>query len=611
MIYKLTYTLLAATFLSLTCALPVYASSGTTAAGRGIASATAKASGSASTASSSTVSSIGRGLDQATSTLNTAQSGINAGSSLTNTDVSFSGASSAAGNVNTIASSVDKIAGTNVAGSISGTTGKVSQAAGDLSGIQNAVSSVANGNLSLGTASTAASSANTIAGTVDKWAGTNIAGSISGTTGKIGEAASDLSNMQNAYTNIANGDISLSNAESILNSANSFGNTLDKWTGSNISSSITGLTGDANKAIGSIQGTMNSVSDIGGTIKGMINQGESLVNFVSDPQQLTQMAMNMAWSQVETVAMNVAEDLVMSLFSTPGTGIPVTAPVVTTQKTLAQVQKKLTGELEDDIAKEKDKILEAMGGKPAVAANPQTGTQQTDSAQEENPARENCPAYMAQFKPITNLAFDFVNENMIKDIKNEKLGKVQTNWDEAVKYVKSTFYHDNPTTLTPEITRDLGKKRQDYLHEVNSNILSVSIGMQQALIEDAKSISTAPTSGCGFIDDVNINTQTMIALVKQTMAEIALEIRLFELEAIKEQTKHPIELLPKPEDLSLSSDELDKEVSSALDSFNDALNPGESSSAGLTPSSSDAANKGVGYYTGGPIDANNPAEPKE
>lgn len=588
---KLAYTLLTATFLSLTCALPVFAESSTT-AGRGVSAATAKSAGTTSASSGSTVSSIGRGLDQATSTLNTAQSGVKAGSSLANTQVSLSGVSSAAGNVNTIASSVDKIADTNVAGSISGTTGKVSQAAGDLSGIQNAVSSVANGDLSFGTLSTAAKSADTIAGTIDKWADTKTASSISGTTGKISEAASDLSNLQNAYKNIANGDISIGTAESILNSANSFGNTLDKWTGSSTSSSITGLTGDANKAIGSIKGTINSAADIGGTVKGLMNQGEKLVDFVSDPQQLTQMAMDMAWSQVESVAVNVAESLITSLFSTPGTGIPVTAPVVTTQKTLAQVQKKLTGELEDDIAKEKDKILEAMGGKPAVAANPQTGTKQTDTAQQENPGRENCPAYMAQFKPITNLAFDFVNENMIKDIKNEKTGKVQTNWDEAVKYVKSTFYHDDSATLTPEINKELIKKRQDYLHEINSNLLSVSIGMQQALIEDAKSISVAPTSGCGFVDDVNINTQTMIALAKQTMAEIALEIRLFELEAITEQAKQPVYLLSKPEGLSLSSDKLDKEVP-------------------LPPSSLDAANKGVGYYTGGPFDANNPAEPKE
>lgn len=599
---KLTLTLLTATFLSLTCALPVYAASDTAAAGRGVASATAKSAGSTTASSGSTISSIGRGLDQVASTANTAQTGVSAGTSLANTGTSLSGVSSAAGNVNTIAGSIDKIAGTNVASSISGTTGKVSQAAGDLTSISNAASSVANGNLSFGTVNTAANSANTIAGTIDKWAGTNIAGSISGTTGKIGEAATDLSGITNSVTSIANGDISIGTAESILNSANSFGSTLDKWTGLNTSSGISSLTGDASKAIGSIQGTMNTVSDIGGTVSAMINQGESLLNLVSDPQQLTQMAMNMAWSQVETVAMNVAENLIMSLFSTPGTGIPVTAPAVTTQKTLAQVQKKLTAELEDDIAKEKDKILEAMGGKPAVAANPQTGTQQPEATQQENPSRENCPAYMAQFKPITNLAFDFVNENMIKDIKNETTGKVQTNWDEAVKYVKSTFYHDDMATLTPDINKELTKKRQDYLHEINSNVLSVSIGMQQALIEDAKSISVAPTSGCGFIDDVNINTQTMIALAKQTMAEIALEIRLFELEAIKEQTKQPIYLLPKPEgadDNTLASDLKDW---TGID-----LNAGKDSSTGTGTT----ANTDVGYYTGGPFDANNPAEPKE
>lgn len=43
----------------------------------------------------------------------------------------------------------------------------------------------------------------------------------------------------------------------------------------------------------------------------------------------------------------------------------------------------------------------------------------------------------------------------------------------------------------------------------------------------------------------------------------------------------------------------------------DTLNQGEGSSVPLPPSSLDTANKDVGYYTGGPFDANNPAEPKE
>lgn len=509
---KLAYTLLTATFLSLTCALPVFAESSTTTGSATTASAT--------NSSNATVAKVGRGLDKVTTTANTAKSATDAASSVINTKVS-----------------VDNI----------GTTAK-----------------------------TAVKSTDTIMKSFDQIAGTKVTKSSSSTMKEATEAANDLSDMQDTYTKIANGDISIKTGEEILKGADSLGKTFDKWTGLKTSSDITELTGDGTKILGSVEGTMKTVADVGGTVSALMNQGEKLAEFVSDPKQLSQMAMSMAWSQVEEISKKVAENLITSLFSTPGTGIPVTAPNVTTQKTLAQVQKKLTGELEDDIAKEKDKILEAMGGNPAVAADPQTGTNQTDSTQQENPGKENCPAYMAQFKPITNLAFDFVNENMIKDIKNETPGKPQTDWDSATNYIKSTFYHDDSTTLTPEINKELIKKRQDYLHEINSNLLSVSIGMQQALIEDAKSISTAPTSGCGFIDDVNINTQTMIALIKQTMAEIALEIRLFELEAIMEQTKQPIYLLPKPEDLSISSDEISKEVESVNKAARDLADSGTS-----------------------------------
>lgn len=509
---KSAYTLLTATFLSLTCALPVFAESSTTTGSSTTASAT--------NSSNATVAKVGRGLDKVTTTANTAKSATDAASSVINTKVS-----------------VDNI----------GTTAK-----------------------------TAVKSTDTIMKSFDQIAGTKVTKSSSGTMKEATEAANDLSGMQDTYTKIANGDISIKTGEEVLKGADSLGKTFDKWTGLNTSSDITELTGDGTKILGSVEGTMKTVADVGGTVSALMKQGDKLAEFVSDPKQLSQMAMSMAWSQVEEVSKKVAEDLITSLFSTPGTGIPVTASNVTTQKKLAQAQKKLTGELEDDIAKEKDKILKAMGGNPAVAADPQTGTNQTDNTQQENPGRENCPAYMAQFKPITNLAFDFVNENMIKDIKNEQTGKVQTNWDEAVKYVKSTFYHDDATTLTPEINKELIKKRQDYLHEINSNLLSVSIGMQQALIEDAKSISTAPTSGCGFIDDVNINTQTMIALTKQTMAEIALEIRLFELEAIAEQTKQPIYLLPKPEDASSSQDKTSKVVASVNQAVQSAADLGTS-----------------------------------
>lgn len=323
---------------------------------------------------------------------------------------------------------------------------------------------------------------------------------------------------------------------------------------------------DASKEVGNIG---QGVSNITGTITGAQGQLQDAVNTIKNPQNLIEMAMDKA----VTVASNVAEDFVLDMIATPSTGIPVSAPTVQVQQTIAEGIRKETAEIKTQIDKEKDVQLEAIGGKPATAAPQQTGVPKAsgttntgaatppagggtgatgaapDSAKPKAvtpPNADNCPAYMAQFKPATSLAYDLTKENMLGASQKSAYAPAQKNWDAAVNHIKSTFYEKDPDLLTQTRQKELKRKRQEYLYETNSNVISTSLGIQQALLEDAKRISEAPTSGCNLIDDININTFMMMTLVKQTMADIALQIRMTELEAIREQNAQPLYLLERP-----------------------------------------------------------------
>lgn len=404
-----------------------------------------------------------------------------------------------------------------------------------------------------GAAKSAASGADGAAKALDKLTGSNVANSIGNTTSQIGSTATNVgnlgqgvSNIGGAFNNAGSIDSALGGANSAIGGINSSAGALDKIFGSSMGDSIKGET----NALGELS---KSVGDISGIMNGVTGEIDSIKSLIDNPQALMNMALGQIdFQKITQIAMNVAEEQIMELLMTKkpsdSSSIPIMTPGLQAQKAIQENTEKEMSDIDKKIQEEKDKQLEAQGGKPATPAPEQTGTNNNDTAAaQQNPSVDNCAAYMAQFPWATSIAYDVVKENVLPEGKNSKYAPGQESWDKAVEFVKSNFYIKDRAKLTPAEQKRITLKRQEYFYEVNANLITTSLLIQQGLVEDAKSISKAPTSGCNKFDDININTQTMMVISKQLMADIALQIRMLELEAMRELTTQPVFLKSEPQ----------------------------------------------------------------
>ena len=412
------------------------------------------------------------------------------------------------------------------------------------------VETISNTNLSAGSVKSGAQAADQITGGMDKLLGTNTANSIKDTTSTITQGAGDFDTAVNGFNSIANTGLSTDSINSAAKGLDSISSTFDKWAGTQTGKDLGKLTGEVSKITGDIDKSMASINSITSDFENLLAQGQSVKDLINDPQAMLQAAFGMV--NYQTLANALADYAIEEAFNyiEPSTGWPVSSQEMKTQKGLEKAEKTANAELDDKIRDEKQKQLDAVGGRPETPAPTQTGVnkQPAPEGAETNPAADDCRAYMAQYPDATHNAFDYVNENLFKQSKKDKFGPAQNDYNSAVEYVKKNFYYEDPQKITPEIQKKLTKARLDYLQELNTNLMSIGMGVQSALLEDAKSISNAPTSGCNFIDDMNVNSKTFSTIIRQTMAELAIQVRLFELEAVKEQATQPVGLLPNPDE---------------------------------------------------------------
>lgn len=346
-----------------------------------------------------------------------------------------------------------------------------------------------------------------------------------------------LSNVAGSMNNTGTIDGALGGANSALGGINSSTEAIDKIFGGDTTGSIKGEVG----ALGDIS---KDLGEIGGMAGGVQNEVNALKQLANNPLQM----LNLDMSQIMNIVVKAAKEQVMKLVLTkPSSGIPITSPGLQVQKTIEESIEKETSDIDKKIQEEKKKQAEAIGAIPATPAPQQTGVNNNDAtAPQQNPSKDNCPAYMSQFPWATSIAYDVVKKNVLPNGKNSKYAPGQKTWDKAVAFVKSNFYAKDPQKVSFAEQKAIKKKRQEYFYEVTTNLITTSLLIQQGLVEDAKSISKAPTSGCNLIDDININTQTMMMVAKQTMADIALQARMLELEALQELNAQPITLRPEP-----------------------------------------------------------------
>lgn len=217
-------------------------------------------------------------------------------------------------------------------------------------------------------------------------------------------------------------------------------------------------------------------------------------------------------------------------FPIPGVQFPTLSVPQEIAKKAEQIVKEASAETEQGISSEHSLQTDIVGGRPQSSGG-------GGGSSKAGGGVNNCPAIMAQHQYASNKAFEFT-ESYLSDDETNAYGPAKTSLTEAIELIKNTYFvqdaHEGePSTNTPINVNNTLIVRDAYLQSINSQVLALGLGIQQSLISDAQSISPSPTSGCNLKDDLNINTLTVIATARQTMANIALQIKMLELDAVK------------------------------------------------------------------------------
>lgn len=358
---------------------------------------------------------------------------------------------------------------------------------------------------------------------------------------QIGNAISDSSsNIMGKAQDAIGIDASVSNLKNQISSLNTSLSDLNDLS-SQVDASLGGVQDAALNNLlgeGGLTDSMNLSSQVGAQLSGAME-------LMNNPQSLLTMGLGyIGWDQITNLSMGAAMDVVTDFLSAPSVGIPVMEGGFIASNAADKAAKAETAEVNDKISDEKQKQADAVGARPSVPAG-EAATQAADA--DTNPSLDTCPALMASYPRQTNKAYDFLKINYLDATPTTEHAAIQETMAAAVPYVENLFFV-KPDKLTGEAQEEMRKKRNKYLADMVADVLTLNIGVQQNLIEDAISIPTAPTSGCNLIDDLNVSTMIMISTAKQAMADIALQVQLLEFEGIQHIVGADVELLDKPEE---------------------------------------------------------------
>ena len=547
----------------------------TGAIGRGLQTATGKVSTGIQTATPY--------INDASTALNASQSVANAGNALASGNISLDNIGSATQSVNAgmaglqqVGNVVGNYTGAQTAGSINSALGQgagyvsqgtqfvtehagnASTALGGVNSAINAGNALASGNISLDNIGSAAQSLNAgisglqqAGGVIDGYLGTQASSSIGNVGGyatqfgnAVNSAAGDISQIAGVSNISINSVGDLKNAISTINNAGdgltSLGGQLDSLLGTNMTGSITGALGGGSGMLGNIvdagSGAFDQISGAYDQLNGIASQVTGALEIMKNPSMLLSY---INYESLVKMAVNAAEDALLDTMSSPGTGIPVKDSVIKTSSIAEKIAKEESSEIDNKIADEKKQQIDATGGRPAEASQTPVETS------EEAPAADNCHAIMQSYPKQTNKAYDFVKINYLDKASTNTVGLPQGDINASVSFVEKTFFATDPKDLTKQMA-NANSNRVKYTQELISSIMSLGIGIQQNLVEDAASISLSITSGCNQLQDVQVNNAILVSLIKQTIADITLQSRLLELEAIKQVNTTPLSIKEKP-----------------------------------------------------------------
>ena len=151
-------------------------------------------------------------------------------------------------------------------------------------------------------------------------------------------------------------------------------------------------------------------------------------------------------------------------------------------------------------------------------------------------------------KKVSSTAFDLVRREMLQKKVSDLSEIIDTdeteNLEKARAFILKTFFAE--TNATDGLVAAAEIQRRAYLEELAAPLIVQGVAVQKALEEDAKSADEAPHGGSGFLQDIHVNTQAVQSAAKMAVVNIALQIRMIELEAASNLFSRPARLLKEP-----------------------------------------------------------------
>ncbi|MDR2902226.1 MAG: hypothetical protein LBU87_03875 [Lactobacillales bacterium] len=147
--------------------------------------------------------------------------------------------------------------------------------------------------------------------------------------------------------------------------------------------------------------------------------------------------------------------------------------------------------------------------------------------------------------PKITQSYDYLETDVFKVIAKSELAPPIADEDEALEFVKENFFSDIP--LTDYMAQELVGRRGKYADEAPTELMKITEKLKDYIEEDINYIPTFPTEGCGIIQDIELNTEIIKALSKQTVAEIVVQILAMEQETVATLREYPQQLLTDPQ----------------------------------------------------------------
>lgn len=155
--------------------------------------------------------------------------------------------------------------------------------------------------------------------------------------------------------------------------------------------------------------------------------------------------------------------------------------------------------------------------------------------------------------PELTSAYTFMENEYFSKLNQSEYNPSKKTKEEALKFIKNSYFHDSGEPLSPEIEEKIRIARQAYNQSFQERVRFLSAGVLKKLTEDKKQVEQLSAQTCGILEDISVDSTVIQALIRQTIAEVGFQIALLERTVLDTLQTEPISVLKKPKEIEEES----------------------------------------------------------